>query len=168
MTTTELESALDTSSLLELARVQDFYSRYAECICDDRLEQWPDFFVDECVYKIVPRINHTRDLPVSLVLAESRGGIVDRLTAIRNTMVFAPRYVLHTVGSVRVTGRDGDDLLTRSVLTVHETPVDTPSRLLLVARTFDRLRDADGGLKFAERVVINDTEVLPSTIITPL
>ncbi|WP_067464381.1 aromatic-ring-hydroxylating dioxygenase subunit beta [Actinomadura macra] len=148
--------------------VQDLYARYCECICDDALEDWPGFFVEECLYRIVPRINNDRGLPVSLVLAESRGGIVDRLTAIRNTMVFAPRYISHTVTSVRVTGQEGDDLITRSMLTVHQTMSDQPTELLLTARTFDRLRHDDGTLRFAERVVVCDTESLPSTIIYPL
>ncbi|GAA4236203.1 aromatic-ring-hydroxylating dioxygenase subunit beta [Actinomadura meridiana] len=148
--------------------VHDLYTRYAECICDDELEEWPGFFVEECLYRIVPRINHDRGLPVSLVLAESRGGIVDRMTAIRNTMVFAPRYMSHAVTSIRVTGvRDGD-LLTRSMLTVHQTMNDQPTELLLAARTFDRVRIEDGVPRFAERVVVCDTESLPSTIIYPL
>lgn len=150
------------------AQVRDFYARYAECVCDDDLEAWPDFFVADCLYQIIPRINHDRGLPVALVLAESRGGIVDRLTAIRNTMVFAPRYVSHTVSSVRIVDEQDGELRTRSMLTVHQTIVDQPTRLLLAGRTFDRVRFEHGQPRFVERVVVCDTESLPSTIIYPV
>lgn len=149
------------------ARVEDFYARYAACICDDQLEAWPDFFVEECVYKIVPRVNHDRGLPVSLILAESRGGIVDRMTAIRNTMVFAPRYVAHTVSSVRIVGEEDGVLQTRTALQVHQTLADEPTTLLVVGRTFDRIAVDGDDLRFVERVVVSDTESLPSTIIYP-
>jgi 3-phenylpropionate/cinnamic acid dioxygenase small subunit len=165
MSTTSTAGDVDARTRVQ---VHDFYARYAEVICDDRLESWPDFFVADCRYQIIPRINHDRGLPVALILAESRGGIVDRLTAIRNTMVFAPRYVSHTVSSVRIVGAHDGDLRTRSMLTVHQTIADQPTKLLLAGRTFDRIRFEDDQPRFVERVVVSDTESLPSTIIYPV
>lgn len=150
------------------ARVEDLYARYAECISDDRLEDWPDFFVEDCVYRIIPRINHDRGLPVSLILAESRGGVIDRMTAIRHTMVYSPRYVLPTISGVRLVSAEGAELSVRSSLVVYETISDTLTRLLVVGRTFDRIAEEDGILKFVERSVVLDSEALPSTIIYPL
>jgi 3-phenylpropionate/cinnamic acid dioxygenase small subunit len=149
-------------------RVDDFYARYAEVICDDELERWPDFFVEECLYKIIPRVNHERALPVSLILAESRGGVIDRMTAIRNTMVFAPRYLSHVVSLIRIVDVDGGHLATRSTLTVYETISEQATTLLIAARTFDKIAIQHNALKFVERVVICDTEQLPSTLIYPL
>jgi 3-phenylpropionate/cinnamic acid dioxygenase small subunit len=149
-------------------RVADFYARYSECICDDNLEVWPDFFAAECVYKIIPRINYDRGLPISLILAESRGGLVDRMTAIRNTMVFAPRYISHTVNAVRIRSYVDRLIEARSMICVHETLSDQPSRLLLVGRSFDRMEIGEEDLHFVERVVVSDTEALPGTLVYPI
>ncbi|WP_312963886.1 nuclear transport factor 2 family protein [Stutzerimonas nitrititolerans] len=37
--------------------VQELIARHAELIDDDRLEEWPDLFVEDCVYKVIPREN---------------------------------------------------------------------------------------------------------------
>ena len=149
-------------------RVIDFYARYAECICDDALEAWPEFFTEDCLYKIIPRINHDRGLPVSLVLAESRGGLIDRITAVRNTMVFAPRYVSHSISSIRIVSRRDRILTTRSMFSVHQTLADELTTLLMVGRSFDKIDAGGSDLRFVERVIVSDSESLPSTIVYPI
>lgn len=37
--------------------VEEMYYDYVECLDDDQLERWPEFFTDDCVYKIIPREN---------------------------------------------------------------------------------------------------------------
>ena len=39
-------------------RVSQLNAEYARAIDDDRLESWPDFFTDPCVYKITSADNH--------------------------------------------------------------------------------------------------------------
>ena len=34
-----------------------FLNEYIHCIDDDRLEEWPEFFEDVRIYKIIPREN---------------------------------------------------------------------------------------------------------------
>ena len=38
--------------------IHDLIVAYAECIDDDRLEEWPDFFVENCRYLITSREAH--------------------------------------------------------------------------------------------------------------
>lgn len=38
--------------------VQEFYARYAECLDGGRLQQWPEFFLESCVYRITTRHQH--------------------------------------------------------------------------------------------------------------
>ena len=33
--------------------VEELLGAYADCIDNDRLEEWPDFFTESCVYKII-------------------------------------------------------------------------------------------------------------------
>lgn len=35
--------------------LEELYSAYSACLDEERFEEWPDFFVDQCLYKIVPR-----------------------------------------------------------------------------------------------------------------
>ena len=84
---TELET--HTMDLQLQQRVADFYAHHSEVISDDQLERWPEFYTEDCLYKLISRVNFDRKLPLGAILCESRGALLDRVTAIRNTMVYA-------------------------------------------------------------------------------
>ena len=83
------------------------YADYVGCLDEERFEEWPEFFVEQCLYKIVPRENFERGLPLATWLCESKGYLADRVTAIRKTAVYAPRYVRRMVSGLRVLGCHG-------------------------------------------------------------
>ena len=149
------------------ARVDDLYARYAEAICDGDIEAWPEFFTDDCLYHVKPRSNHDRGMMLGPIFSESKGALVDRVTAIRNSMVFAPRSLCYVVGSIRVVETDGGTASTRSMFSAYHTLDDGDSHLLMVGRTFDRLK-LDAEPKFIERLVIFDTERVPGALIYPV
>ena len=148
--------------------IQDLYARYAECICDDELERWPDFFTEDCLYKLTSRVNADRGLPLAPILAESRGALMDRVMAIRHTMVYAPRYVTHQISGIRLVDRSGDILRTRSMFAIYQTLVDGTTHLQMAGRTFDKVLVGSAEPKFAERVVVYDTELLPGSVVYPV
>ncbi len=149
-------------------KAHELYALYSEAISDDRLEDWPDLFVDDCQYRLISRQNHDRGLPLATILCESRGALVDRVTAIRNTMVFQPRRVAHTFSNLRIVSGEGDELTARSMFCVWQTLTDGQTRLQMVGRSFDRLvRDGDS-LKFLERLAVFDSELVPGSIVYPV
>lgn len=150
------------------AQVDDFYTRYAETLCDGNIRAWPDFFTDVCLYRVIPRGNHERGMLLGPIFSESKGGLVDRVTAIENAMVFAPRALCYIVGSIRIVERGADALRTRSMFSAYHTIEGGDSEVLMVGRSFDRLVTEGGMLKFAERVVVFDTERVPGALIYPV
>ena len=54
----------------EMQRLQD---RYIATLDDDRLEEWPDLFADQCLYEIKPRENEIAGLPIALMRCDSKG-----------------------------------------------------------------------------------------------
>ena len=106
MSTAERYLTLNSRDLrLEL---EELYAAYTACLDEERFEEWPEFFVEQCLYKIVPRENFERGLPLATWLCESKGYLADRVTAIRRTTVYAPRYMRRMVSGLRVLGwKDG-------------------------------------------------------------
>jgi 3-phenylpropionate/cinnamic acid dioxygenase small subunit len=147
-------------------RVAELYARHSEIISDDLLEQWPGHH--RGLRLLTSRVNFDRKLPLCTILCESRGALLDRVTAIRNTMVFAPRSVIHTVSNARLveTTPDGT-LLARSMFCVWQTLVDGQSHLQLVGRSFDRIVVQGDTLQFVERLAIFDSELVPGSIVYP-
>ena len=81
-----------------------FYQRYAETLDSGAWDDWPTFFAEECVYKVQPRENFDRGLPLATLSFESQGMLKDRVYCIRETLYYEPYYQRHVVGAPVVTG----------------------------------------------------------------
>lgn len=150
------------------ARVADFYARYAETLCDLKIAEWPEYFTDDCLYRVVSRPNHVRGLRIGPMFAENKGALKDRVVAISETLVYSARSLTHLVSGARVVSSEGAMLQTRSMLAVYQTLIDGTTQLQLVGRTFDRIDASGSELKFRERVVVFDTELLAGALVYPV
>jgi anthranilate 1,2-dioxygenase small subunit len=84
------------------ARLADLYCAYADVLDEGALERWPDFFTEECLYKVIPRENFEQELPIALIFCESRNMLVDRVIALRETALYVPRIVRHITSNIRL------------------------------------------------------------------
>ena len=148
--------------------VADLYADYAACLDEGKFGDWPDFFTDDCRYRIVPRENHDRGLPLGTLDLRSRGALLDRVYGVESTLFHAPYYQRHIVGPVRITGYDGDVLLTEASYLVIRTKRDLPSDLFNTGRYIDRIVGSPDGLRFAEKLCVFDSELIPNSMIYPL
>jgi 3-phenylpropionate/cinnamic acid dioxygenase small subunit len=128
--------------------LEELYAAYAGCLDEERFEDWPEFFTDDCTYKIIPRENVERGLPLATWFCESRAGLLDRVVAIRKTMMYAPRYVRRLVTGIRVLGWDGGTLGVRASYLALETLLDEPTRLFNCGEYRDKLVVAGDRLRF--------------------
>jgi 3-phenylpropionate/cinnamic acid dioxygenase small subunit len=148
--------------------IEDLYADYAACLDEERFEDWPEFFSDPCLYKIVPRENFERGLPLATWLCESKGYLFDRITAIRKTAVYAPRYVRRMVSGIRVLGWTDAVLEVRASYLALETLQDELTRVFNAGQYRDKLVVEDGRLKFREKLCIFDSLLVPNSLIYPL
>ncbi len=156
-------------SKLELRyEVDRFYADYTACLDEERFEEWPDFFVDNCLYKIIPRENFERGLPIATMLCESKGYLKDRVVGIRKTSVYGPRYIRRVVSGIRIIGWAGERLEVRTSYAAFETLPDELTRVFNVGQTRDQLVIENGTLKFQERLCIFDSVLVPNSLIYPL
>jgi 3-phenylpropionate/cinnamic acid dioxygenase small subunit len=149
-------------------KLEDLYADYAACLDEERFEDWPEFFSDPCLYKIVPRENFERGLPLATWLCESKGYLFDRITAIRKTAVYAPRYVRRMVSGIRVLGWTDAVLEVRASYLALETLQDELTRVFNAGQYRDKLVVEDGRLKFREKLCIFDSLLVPNSLIYPL
>ena len=80
-------------------QLQALYTDYALAVDSGHWDAWPEFFTDECEYKLQPRENHERGFPLSTLSFESKGMLMDRAYAIRETLFHDPYYQRHVVGT---------------------------------------------------------------------
>src|SRR5467141_530526 len=148
--------------------LEELYAAYTGCLDEERFEEWPEFFVEHCLYKIIPRENFERGLPLATWLCESKGYLADRVTAIRKTAVYAPRYVRRMVSGIRVLGWKERVLEVRANYVALETLQDELTRVFNTGQYCDKLVVEEGRLKFKEKVCIFNSLPLPNSPISPL
>lgn len=166
MTTGEKYLAMGKHELrLEL---EELYADYVDCLDSERYEDWPKFFTEECLYRIVPRENQEHGLPIATVHCESRGYLMDRVQAIRKTAVYGPRYIRRLVCNIRIVGWKDGLLEARARYAAFETMRDDLTRVFSVGEHRDRIAVVDGRLLFREKLVVFDSELVPNSLIHPL
>jgi 3-phenylpropionate/cinnamic acid dioxygenase small subunit len=156
--------------------IEDLYAAYVECLDDGELEQWPELFTEECLYKIIPRDNFERGLPLALMLCESKGMLQDRVAAVRQTSVYAPRSLRHLVSSIRIKPLNPANRGTPEpwCVGVHanylvlETPHGEETRVFNAGKYLDRVVRDGATLKFKEKLCVFDSVLVPGSLIYPI
>jgi 3-phenylpropionate/cinnamic acid dioxygenase small subunit len=149
-------------------RLADLYCAYADALDDGQLEAWPDFFTEDCLYKITPRENFEQNLPVALVYCESRNMLFDRVVAIRETTLYLPRLMRHLTDNIRLREIRPDGLRLTANFALFQTMVDRPSELFMCGRYHDRVVDDGDRLRFAERICVYDSTIVPTSLVYPV
>jgi 3-phenylpropionate/cinnamic acid dioxygenase small subunit len=156
-------SALDR--VLEVAMLN---AAYARCIDADRLEAWPDFFLDPCVYKVTTEENLALGYETGIIYADTRAMLADRITALRNANIYEQHRYRHLLGMPAILGEDGDALQAETPFAVFRIMRDGASTVFLTGRYLDRLRREGESLKIAERIVACDSSTIDTLLVIPL
>lgn len=158
------------SSIADVSRdqVEAFYGSYYDCLDAVQLEDWPEHFAQDCLYRIVSRENYERGMRLSTIVAESRGMLFDRVTGLRKTQVYAPRYYRRFPAPFRIRPVEGARLPVEHNLLMVQTLIDKQSDIVLAARCHDVLVVEERRLLFKERVIVFDSEMIPNSLIYPV
>jgi salicylate 5-hydroxylase small subunit len=157
--------AMDVALRLE---VEDLHAEYCAALDEGRYEDWAALFTEDCLYRIVPRDNHERGLPLAIMHCESRGMLLDRIVAIRETSYYAPRTLRHMVSLVRVAADDDGTLRGQANYLVLQTLPEQPTTLFNAGRYLDTMVREAGRLRLRERLCIFDSIVVPNSLIVPV
>ena len=148
--------------------LRDLYDEIGNVLDDDLLEQLPDYFVEDCVYKVISKENYDEDLPHSTLYCDGVGMLRDRIMALRDTQVFEPRSLRHFISGVRVTAVGADTISAGANVLITECMSDSEPRLLMVGRYIDRLVRRSGRLLFKERLVVFDNYRVHRSLVRPV
>jgi salicylate 5-hydroxylase small subunit len=148
--------------------LQQLYADYALALDAGQWDRWPDFFTDPCVYKLQSRENHERGFPLATLSLTSRGMLLDRIYGISQTIFHDPYYQRHVVGAAVVRKVEGDRIYSQANYAVFRTKYDKESTVFNVGRYIDIVERTASGLKFAERLCVFDSEMIPNSIIYPI
>ena len=153
---------------LQLA-VERLLARYVHAIDDDRLQEWPEFFVENGRYRITTAENFERALPISIIYADSRAMLRDRVTALRHANIYEPQRYRHAVSATLVERQDVSRVRALSLFQVVRIMQSGASTLFATGRYLDVIRlDGADGLRFEEKIVVCDSRRFETLLAIPL
>jgi 3-phenylpropionate/cinnamic acid dioxygenase small subunit len=151
-----------------LLRVAELSAAYAATIDADRLEAWPDFFVDDCLYKITSAENHRRGYSAGIIYADSRAMLRDRVTALRTANIYERQSYRHIVGLPVLGATGADSIASETPFLVLRIMRDGRTDLFASGIYVDRICEEGGNLRFAQRIVVCDSGHFDTLLAIPL
>ena len=119
--------------------LQNLMARYALALDEGRFEEWPNFFTDDAIYKIVSAENHAQGLPLGVIDCEGQGMLRDRVMALREANVYEPHRYRHILSPPVVTGRDGNAVTTETAYHLARSMREGDTILFSTGRYLDRV-----------------------------
>ena len=151
-----------------LERVSRLNAEYARAIDDDRLEDWPGFFAEPCLYSITSADNHRQGMPVGVIYADSKGMLKDRVAALREANVYERQSYRHVVGLPAILGERDGAVRAETPFLVVRIMRDGTMGLFATGRYLDALVEEAGVLRFRERIVVCDSSRIDTLLAIPL
>lgn len=152
--------------------VDAFHAAYCDVLDQGRLAEWPAFFTEDGFYRVIARENRDLGLPVGLVYCEGRKMMHDRAFAIKNTAMYAPRYVRHFVSNIRIDAVEeaGATIRARANYLLYQVLVDRPNATLHQMGEYHDVfrRDGAGRLLLTSRDCVYDNALVDNALIDPV
>ena len=148
--------------------LNQLYADYASAVDSGNWDLWPEFFTEQCVYRLQPRENHERGFPLATLSFTSKGMLKDRVYGIKETLFHDPYYQRHVVGVPVLRAVEADGFRSEANYAVFRTKLSEASTVFNVGRYLDKVVRTPEGLKFASRECIYDSEMIPNSIIYPI
>lgn len=152
-----------------LFRLSALNSAYAAAIDADRLEEWPDFFVTDCLYKVTTAANYADGLAGGVIYTDSQGMLRDRVMALRKANIYEPQSYRHLIGMPMILKRDDSGIHCETPFFVARIMRDGAMSLFATGRYIDLVRETpDLGLRLMERIVVCDSARFDTLLAIPL
>jgi anthranilate 1,2-dioxygenase small subunit len=159
---------MDLAAVVRRLELERLYADYVRCLDADELERWPDFFTEDCFYRVTSSENYEAGLPLGLIRATSRAMLKDRVSALREANIYEPQRYRHLVAPILIRGDAPAGLEVEANFLVVRTMQDGAMALFAAGRSVDRVVRADEEWKFARKEVVLDSRRIDTLLAIPL
>lgn len=149
-------------------RIEDLLFDYAMVIDDDRLEEWPGLFAEDCHYRVCTAADYAEGLPLGMIWADSRAMLVDRIASLREANIYEAHRYRHVTGPFRIDAFDGSVARVRSSFAVIRIMHDGDTDLFASGLYRDRIDLSGETPLFLERIVVIDSQKIDTLLAIPL
>jgi anthranilate 1,2-dioxygenase small subunit len=141
---------------------------YARCIDSGKLETWPDFFEEDCLYKITTADNFALGLEAGVIFANSRGMLLDRVASLREANIYERHAYRHFLGQPWIVSKDENEAKSETSFFVARIMRDGTTDVYATGRYLDIYKLNGGAPKLKERIVVCDSSRFDTLLALPL
>jgi 3-phenylpropionate/cinnamic acid dioxygenase small subunit len=153
---------------ITLDRIVAVQAAYIRCIDSNALEGWPDFFTDDCLYKVTTAENRNNGFEAGIIYADSKAMLIDRVLALRQANIYEKQSYRHILGLPTIVKNGGNEAETETPFLVVRIMHDGQSDVFATGVYVDRLRAQGDQLKFASRIAVCDSSRIDTLMAIPL
>ncbi len=154
---------------MDVITIMAVQARYARCIDEGRLEEWPEFFLPNCTYRITTAENHRLGFAAGIIWADSRGMLEDRVAALRSANIYERHAYRHLLGVPLIDTNGPEGTRSETSFLVARIMREGDTDLYATGRYLDMWQAGHDGMpKLAERIVVCDSSRIDTLLALPL
>ena len=151
------------------SRLVQLHAEYARAIDDGNFEAWPEFFLEDGLYKLTTADNHAQGMEAGVIYADSRNMLRDRVSALRVANIYERQRYRHITGMPLVLDIGGGILRSEASFIVVRIMRDGTMDVFATGRYLDLVEeDGEGKLRFRERIAVCDSNRFDTLVAIPL
>jgi anthranilate 1,2-dioxygenase small subunit len=159
---------MDLAAVVRRLELDQLYADYVHCLDADQLERWPDFFTEDCFYRITSAENYEAGLPLGLIYATSRNMLKDRVSALRQANIYEPQRYRHLVSSIKIVREVAEGLDLVANFLVVRTMQDGEMTIFGAGYYVDQVSHDGDSWKFARKIVVLDSRQIDTLLAIPI
>ena len=153
---------------ITLERILALQAAYIRCIDSNALEAWPEFFLEQCLYKVTTAENQKNGFEAGIIFADSKDMLIDRVQALRQANIYEKQSYRHILGLPNVVNNGSAEAETETPFLVVRIMHDGQTDIFATGVYLDTVRNAGNDLKFARRIVVCDSSRVDTLMALPL
>jgi anthranilate 1,2-dioxygenase small subunit len=151
-----------------ISLINRLHGAYVRCIDNGQLEAWPDFFEENCIYKITTADNFALGLEAGVIFANSRGMLLDRVASLREANIYERHVYRHFLGQPWIVSQEAGEVRSETSFFVARIMRDGTTDVYATGRYIDVYKLNGSAPKLRERIVVCDSSRFDTLLALPL
>ena len=141
---------------------------YISTLDTDALEAWPEMFVEDCLYEIIPKENVDLGLSAPVIYCDNKKMLRDRVVSLRNANIYQAVIYRHFISGLSFQKTESNLVeMTSSYLVINTSQLGT-SIVYQTGRYYDVVVRVNDEWKFKSKRVVYDTSRIQTALAIPI
>ena len=125
--------------------------------------------LEQCLYKVTTADNHAKGYQAGIIYADTRAMLTDRVFALREANIYERQRYRHILGMPLITATGDNAVAAETSFLVIRTMREGQMDVFVAGVYLDKLRrDQTGAWRYAERIVVCDSQRFDTLLAIPL